>query len=69
MTFLSAHEMFRMPICKPLLLKKHYVVSGPEFGLENVGKHAIIVRAFYGGKSFGANYWRHVRSTMEEMGF
>ena len=25
--------------------EKHYVVCGPEFGLENVGKYAIIVRA------------------------
>ena len=49
--------------------EKHYVVCGPEFGLENVGKHAIIVRALYGGKSTGADYWRHVRSAMEEMGF
>ena len=31
--------------------EKHYVVCGPEFGLENVDKYAIIVRALYGGKS------------------
>ena len=49
--------------------EKCYVVCGPEFGLENVGKHAIIVRALYGGKSAGADYWRHVCSSMEEMGF
>ena len=49
--------------------EKHYVVCGPEFGLENVGRHAIIVRASCGGKSSGADYWRHVRSAMEEMGF
>jgi len=49
--------------------EKHYVICGPEFGLENVGKYAIIVRALYGGKSAGADYWRHVRSAMEEMGF
>jgi hypothetical protein len=48
--------------------EKHYDVCGPKFGLENVGKHAIIVRALYGGKSAGADYWRHVRSAMEEMG-
>lgn len=40
--------------------KKHYVISGPEFGLENVGKYAIIVLALYIGKLDGANYWRHV---------
>ena len=49
--------------------EKHYVVCGPEFGLENVGKYAIIVRALYGGKSSGADYWRHVRSAMKDMGF
>ena len=42
------------------LTEKHYVICGPEFGLENVGKYAIIVRALYGGKSAGADYWRHV---------
>ena len=49
--------------------EKHYIVCGPEFGLENVGKHAKIVRALYGGKSAGADYWRHVRKAMDEMGF
>ena len=49
--------------------EKHYVVCGPEFGLENVGECTIIVRALYGGKSAGADYWRHVRSDIEEMGF
>ena len=49
--------------------EKHYIICGPEFGLENVGKRAKIVRALYGGKSAGADYWRHVRSAMEEMEF
>ena len=49
--------------------EKHYAICGPEFNLENVGKHAIIVRALYGGKSAGADCWRHVHSAMEEMGF
>ena len=49
--------------------EKHYIVCGPEFELENVGKFAIIVRALYGGKSAGADYWRHVRKAMDEMGF
>ena len=40
-----------------------------EFGLENVGKHTIIVSAIYESKSSGADYWRHVYSTMEKMGF
>ena len=49
--------------------EKYYVVCSPEFGLENAGKHEMIVRGFYGGKSAGADYWRHVRSAMEDMGF
>ena len=49
--------------------EKHYIICGPEFGLENVGKTAIIVRALYGGKSAGADYWRHVRAAMTNMNF
>ena len=49
--------------------EKHYVICGPEFGLENVGRKALIVRALYGGKSAGADYWRHVRKAMTEIGF
>ena len=49
--------------------KKHYIVCGPEFGLENVGRLAVIVQALYRGKSAGADYWQHVQSAMTEMGF
>ena len=49
--------------------EKHYIICGPEFGEENVGKRAKIIRALYGGKSAGADYWRHVRRAMEEMKF
>ena len=49
--------------------EKHCVMCGPEFGLENIGKRALIIRALYGGKSAGADYWRHVRAAMTEMGF
>ncbi len=49
--------------------EKHYIICGPEFGIENVGKRAKIVRALYGGKSAGADYWRHVRKAMKELGF
>ena len=40
--------------------EKHYVICGPDFSLENIGKIAVIVRALYGGKSANADYWRHV---------
>ena len=49
--------------------EKHYIICGPESGLENVGKIAIIVGALYGGKSAGADYWNHVRKTMLDMDF
>ena len=49
--------------------EKKFIICGKEFGLENVGKRAKIVRALYGGKSAGADYWRHVRQAMTEMGF
>ena len=32
--------------------EKHYIVCGQEFGLEHVGKRALIVRALYGGKVY-----------------
>ena len=49
--------------------KKHYVICRPKFGLENIGKQALMIRALYGGKSAGADYWRHVRVAMTKMGF
>lgn len=49
--------------------EKHYVICGPEFGLENVGKVALIKRALYGGKVAGRDFWLHLRSCMEHLGF
>ena len=49
--------------------EKHYGICGLEFGLENIGKIAVIVRALYGGKSAIADYWRHSRHAMDESGF
>ena len=37
--------------------EKHYVICGPEFGLEHVGKIALICRALYGGKTSEADFW------------
>ena len=47
--------------------EKNYVICGPEFGLKNIGKIAVIVRALYGGKYANADYWRHVRHAMTEL--
>ena len=49
--------------------EKHYIICGLEFGLEHVGKVALIRRALYGGKSSGADFWKHLRSCMNHLGF
>ena len=49
--------------------EKHFTICGTEFGLENIGKRAMIIRALYGGNRAGAYYWRHVRYEVYEMGF
>ena len=45
--------------------EKDYIICGPEFGLENVGKVALIKRALYGGKVAGRDFWHHLRSCMD----
>ena len=40
-----------------------------EFGIENMGKVGLIRRALYGGKSSGANFWKHLRSCMTRLNF
>lgn len=50
--------------------EKYYIPKcGLEFGLENVGKRAKIVRALYGGKSSGRDFRNHLRSCMVHLGF
>ena len=49
--------------------QKDYIVCGPEFGLENVGKVALIHRALYGGKSAGRDFRNHLRSCMHFLRF
>ena len=49
--------------------EKHCIICGTEFGLENIGKIAVIVRALYGGKVAGVDYWKHVREAMLDMNF
>ena len=49
--------------------EKHYIICGEEFGLKNVGKRALIVRALYGGKAAGRDFWHHLRSCMSHLGF
>ena len=49
--------------------QKDYIICGPEFGLENVGRYALIHRALYGGKAMGRDFRNHLRSCMEHLGF
>ena len=49
--------------------EKDYIICGPEFGLKNVGKVALIKRALYGGKVAGRDLWHHLRSCMDFLGF
>jgi len=49
--------------------EKHFIVCGPEFGTENVGRVALIRRALYGGKVAGRDFWHHLRECMGRLGF
>ena len=49
--------------------QKDYIICGPEFGLENVGKKALIRRALYGGKSAGRDFRNHLRACMRHLDF
>mmetsp|Transcript_19837 Transcript_19837/g.27905 ORF Transcript_19837/g.27905 Transcript_19837/m.27905 type:complete len:111 (+) Transcript_19837:729-1061(+) len=49
--------------------EKHYIRCGPEFGLENVNRIALIVRTLYGGRKSGADFWRHLCTCMQHLGF
>jgi hypothetical protein len=40
--------------------EKHYIVCGPEFGLDNAGKRALVKRAIYGGRVAGRDFWLHL---------
>ena len=45
------------------------MICGPEFGLENIGKVALIQIALYGGKFSGRDFRNHLRSCMRHMDF
>ena len=49
--------------------EKHFIICGPEFGIENIGKVALIRRALYGGKVAGRDFWLHLRECMGRLGF
>jgi hypothetical protein len=49
--------------------EKHYIICGPEFGIENEGCVCIIHRALYGGKVSGRDFWHHLHDCMGHLGF
>jgi hypothetical protein len=49
--------------------EKHFIICGPEFGIENEGRVALIHRALYGGKVAGRDFWHHLRDCMGQLGF
>ena len=49
--------------------QKQYIICGPEFGMENVGKVAIMHRAVYGGKTSRRDFRNHLRSCMHFINF
>ena len=49
--------------------QKHYIICGPEFGMENIGKVAIMHRAVYGGKTSRRDFRNHLRSCMHFINF
>jgi hypothetical protein len=48
---------------------KDYIICGPEFGIQNVGKTALIWRAVYGSKSAGRDFRNHLQSCMQHLEF
>jgi hypothetical protein len=49
--------------------QKDFIICGPEFGLENAGKRALIHQALYGGKAAGHDFRNHLRSCMCHLGY
>jgi hypothetical protein len=49
--------------------QKDCVICGPEFGLENVDKRALMRQLLYGGKTAGADFHNHLRECMRHLNF
>ena len=49
--------------------QKDYIICGPEYGVENIGRIALIHRALYGGKAAGRDFRNHLCSCMEFLNF
>ena len=49
--------------------QKDCIICGEEFGLENVGKRALMTRALHGGKAAGRDFRNHLRHCMRHLNF
>ena len=49
--------------------QKHYIICGPEFGLENVGKAALIHWVLYVGKTAGCDFRNHLYACIRHLDF
>ena len=49
--------------------RKNYIICGPEFGIENVGKVALNHQALYGSQTAGKDFHNHLQSCMSHVGF
>ena len=62
-------QMFANAYFQAPTLEKNFIICGPDIGIENIVKKAIITRALYGGKCAGRDFWNHLRSCMKFLGF
>jgi hypothetical protein len=49
--------------------EKHFIICGPEFGFDYVGRVALVRHALYGGKVAGRDFWHHLWDCMGHLGF
>ena len=49
--------------------EKYWVDCGPEFGSDNIGKQAVVIRALYGMKSSSRDFRNYLRDYMDHMGY
>ena len=49
--------------------QRDLIICGKEFGLENIGKKALIRCALYGGKAVGRDFRKHLRECMHHLKF
>ena len=75
---LTHAALLRLPvlgadICNAYLqapsLEKHFIICGPEVGIENEGCVALIWQALCGGKVVGRDFWQHFWDYMGLLGF